>query len=99
MLLILKHREHGTKIAGNEYEAQQDESNGWVRVQDIGFNPFEETAVAEAITVIEKAMTVEPVEELPQSDPKMLATVPKFDRAAHMKRMWAEGRMKKVKTA
>lgn len=78
-MIILKHREHGTHFANEEMEAQECERNGWVRVDKAETNPFVET--------------LQPMDEaISQTDAQ---AVEKFDRTLHMKKMWAEGRMKK----
>lgn len=87
-MIILKHIDHGTHFANHEMEAQECERNGWVRVENIYDNPF--IGPIEIPGEPEVSEASEAQTEVPH-DPKM----GKFDRKAHMKKMWAEGKMKK----
>lgn len=79
-LIILKHREHGTHVTGDEMEAQSCEANGWTRVPTFetilpnGEDSIVEITAAKLMAEVEtvvNAMEVTVSPPLPPSSPSL----------------------------
>ncbi len=71
MVIYLKHKIHGTKVACSDLEASRDEANGWVR-----FDPNAEAKAKDAAVLHEQEAKATEAEKVPAT-PKPRGRPPK----------------------